>query len=98
MKIGPKLQTTKHAHYQPTCYEAQKDNVRPFTKGFLKILCAVKQHRNLTKFEIEGDCPLRVYEVIYKCEVLVVYPFGWLYICELVQLPIPRLAFFIFIF
>ena len=75
--MGPKLQSTKHTHYQPTCYEAQKVNVRPFTKGFIKILCAVKQHRNLTKFEIEGDCPLRVYEVIYIFEILVVYvPFG----------------------
>ena len=76
MKIGPKLQTTKHAHYQPTCYEAQKDNVRPFTKGFIKLSCGLKQHRNLIKLEIEGDHPLLVYEVIYKFEVLVVYPFG----------------------
>ena len=49
--------------------------MRPFTKGFIKLSCGVKQHRNLIKFEIEGDHPSLVYEVIYKFEVLVVYPF-----------------------
>ena len=75
--MGPKLQSTKHTHYQPTCnYEAQKDNVRPFTKGFIKLSCGLKQHRNLIKFEIKVEHPSLVYKAIYKFQVMVVYPFG----------------------